>query len=118
MRNRGHRPRLLARSPWRAGIYLGGHPSTLPGPIRDAFVEDDRALRSELVDTIQDNFYKPVDESKLEDASLKGIVESLDDPYSHYLTPKEAKEFQESVSGEFEGVGHERREGRRAACAC
>jgi carboxyl-terminal processing protease len=87
------------------GIYLGGHPSSLPGPIRDSFVEDDRALRSELVDTIQDNFYKPVDQSKLEDASLKGIVQSLDDPYSHYLTPKEAKDFQESVSGEFEGVG-------------
>jgi len=87
------------------GIYLGGHPSTLPGPIRDSFVEDDRALRSELVDTIQDNFYKPVDQSKLEDASLKGIVQSLDDPYSHYLTPKEARAFQESVSGEFEGVG-------------
>ena len=68
-------------------------------------MEDDRALRSEVVDTIEDNFYKPVDQSKLDDASLKGIVESLDDPYSHYLTPKEAKSFQESVSGEFEGVG-------------
>jgi carboxyl-terminal processing protease len=32
-------------------------------------------------------------------------VESLDDPYSHYLTPTEAKQFDESVSGQFEGVG-------------
>jgi carboxyl-terminal processing protease len=88
-----------------AGLYLGGHPSTLPGPIRDTFVEEDRALRTELVDKIEDNFYKPVDDSKLDDASLKGIVDSLDDPYSHYLTPKEARDFQESVSGEFEGVG-------------
>ncbi|MEA2402170.1 MAG: carboxyl-terminal processing protease [Thermoleophilaceae bacterium] len=87
------------------GIYLGGHPSTLPGPVRDAFVEEDRALRSEVVKTIEDNFYKPVDESKLDDAALKGIVDSLEDPYSHYLTPKEAKAFQESVSGAFEGVG-------------
>jgi carboxyl-terminal processing protease len=87
------------------GVYLGGHPSSLPGPIRDTFVQDDQALRSELVDTIRDNFYKPVDESKLDDAALKGIVESLDDPYSHYLTPKEATAFQESVSGQFEGVG-------------
>jgi carboxyl-terminal processing protease len=93
---------LLALS---VGVYLGGHPGTLPGPVRDAFVEEDRALRSEIVETIQDNFYKPVDESKLDDASLKGIVDSLEDPYSHYLTPKEAKAFQESVSGEFEGVG-------------
>jgi carboxyl-terminal processing protease len=88
-----------------AGLYLGGHPSTLPGPIRDSFVEEDRALRSELVDTIRDNFYKPVDESKLDDASLRGIVDSLEDPYSHYLSPKEAQSFEESVSGQFEGVG-------------
>jgi carboxyl-terminal processing protease len=88
-----------------AGLYLGGHPSTLPGPIRDTFVEEDRALRTEVVDTIEDNYYKPVDGAKLDDGSLKGIVDSLEDPYSHYLTPQEAKGFQESVSGEFEGVG-------------
>jgi carboxyl-terminal processing protease len=87
------------------GIYLGGHPSTLPGGIRDTFVEEDRALRSEIIETINQNFYKRVDESKLDDASLRGIVDSLGDPYSHYLTPKEARAFQESVSGEFEGVG-------------
>ena len=87
------------------GIYLGGHPGTLPGPIRDAFVDEDRAVRAEVVKTIEDNFYKPVDESKLDDAALKGIVDSLQDPYSHYLTPKEAKALRESISGEFEGVG-------------
>ena len=87
------------------GIYLGGHPGTLPGPIRDTFVDEDRALRSEIVSTIEDNFYKPVDKSKLDDAALKGIVESLDDPYSQYLTPDEAKDLRESISGEFEGVG-------------
>ena len=88
-----------------AGLWLGGHPESLPGPLRNAFVEEDRAMRAEIIESIEDNFYKPVDEKKLDDASLKGIVESLDDPYSHYLTPTEAKQFDESVSGEFEGVG-------------
>jgi carboxyl-terminal processing protease len=88
-----------------AGLWLGGHPRDLPGPVRDAFVQEDRALRAELVDSIEDNFYKPVNDRKLDDASLKGIVESLDDPYSHYLTPKEARQFTEDVSGHFEGVG-------------
>jgi len=88
-----------------AGLWLGGHPESLPGPVRDAFVQDDRAMRAEIIDSIEDNFYKPVDEKKLDDASLKGIVESLDDPYSHYLTPKEAKALNDSVSGHFEGVG-------------
>jgi carboxyl-terminal processing protease len=87
------------------GIFLGGHPETLPEPVRDTLVDEDRALRAEVIDTIEDNFYKQVDESKLDDASLKGIVESLEDPYSHYFTPEEAKDFQESVSGKFEGVG-------------
>ena len=54
-----------------AGIYLGGHPSTLPGPIRDSFVEEDRALRSEIVETIQDNFYKPVDDSRLDEPASR-----------------------------------------------
>jgi carboxyl-terminal processing protease len=88
-----------------AGLWLGGHPESLPGPVRDAFVQEDRAMRAEIIDSIEHNFYKPVNEKKLDDASLKGIVESLDDPYSHYLTPQEAKQFDESVSGEFEGVG-------------
>ena len=45
------------------GIWLGGHPETLPGPVRDAFVDDDRALRAEVVDSIKDNFYRPVKDS-------------------------------------------------------
>ena len=88
-----------------AGLWLGGHPESLPGPIRDTFVQEDRAMRAEIINSIEDNFYKRVDEKKLDDASLKGIVESLDDPYSHYLTPTEAKQLNESVSGHFEGVG-------------
>jgi carboxyl-terminal processing protease len=95
------------------GLWLGGHPADLPGPIRDTFVQEDRALRAEVIDSIEDNFYKPVDEGKLDDASLKGIVESLDDPYSHYLTPKEARAFDEDVSGHFEGVGMNVEQDRR-----
>ena len=95
------------------GIWLGGHPENLPGALQDAFVDEDRALRAEVIDTIEDNFYKRVDEEQLDDASLKGIVDSLEDPFSHYLTPKEASQFNESVSGEFEGVGMNVEEDRR-----
>jgi carboxyl-terminal processing protease len=88
-----------------AGLWLGGHPKDLPGFVRDAFVDDDRALRAELVDSIRDNYYRRVSQEKLDEASLKGIVDSLGDPFSHYLTPNEAKQFRDSVSGSFEGVG-------------
>jgi carboxyl-terminal processing protease len=95
------------------GIWLGGHPENLPSALQDAFVDEDRALRAEVIDTIEDNFYRRVNEEKLDDASLKGIVDSLDDPFSHYLTPNEASQFNESVSGEFEGVGMNVEEDRR-----
>ncbi|MET0972530.1 MAG: S41 family peptidase, partial [Thermoleophilaceae bacterium] len=95
------------------GIWLGGHPENLPSALQDAFVDEDRALRAEVIDTIEDHFYRKVKEEKLDDASLKGIVDSLDDPFSHYLTPNEASQFNESVSGEFEGVGMNVEEDRR-----
>jgi carboxyl-terminal processing protease len=96
-----------------AGLWLGGHPKDLPGPIRDAFVADDRALRAEVVDEIEDSFYKKVDRKKIEERSLKGMVDALGDPFSHYLTPSEAERLNESVSGKFEGVGMTVEEDRR-----
>jgi carboxyl-terminal processing protease len=96
-----------------AGIWLGGHPEHLPDPVRDLLVDDDRALRAEVIDTIEDNFYRPVDETRLEDASLKGVVSSLNDRFSHYLTPREATQFRDSVKGEFEGVGMSVEEDKR-----
>jgi carboxyl-terminal processing protease len=87
------------------GIWLGGHPETLPGPVRDSFVSDDRGLRAEVTEDIKDNFYKPVSQSQLDQGQLKGMVESLDDQFSNYLTPKETKQLKDSIGGQFEGVG-------------
>ncbi len=70
------------------GIWLGGHPEALPGPVRDAFVDEDRALRAEIIDDVKDNFYKPVSDKQIEESSLKGIVDGLNDRFSSYLTPR------------------------------
>ena len=87
------------------GLFLGGNPRHLPGDFRDIFVEDERAIRAEILEAIENGFYKDVDEDALEQASYKGIVRELDDQYSHYLTPEEADLFNDAVSGRFEGVG-------------
>jgi carboxyl-terminal processing protease len=88
-----------------AGLLLGGHPNLLPGPVRDVFVDDTVATRAQIIHDVQKNFYKPVKESSLEQASLKAIVASLHDRYSEYFTPGEAKAFTQSINGQFEGVG-------------
>ncbi|MDQ1686808.1 MAG: carboxyl-terminal processing protease [Frankiaceae bacterium] len=87
------------------GVYLGGHPGTLPHWARNVFVANDNAARDELIDAIESSFYKKVDRKKLEQASLKGVVESLKDPFSHYLTPAETKAFNQQLNPAFEGVG-------------
>jgi carboxyl-terminal processing protease len=88
-----------------AGLFLGGNPEYLPDEFRDIFVEDERAVRTEIIEAIEDGFYKEVDEDALTEASYKGIVRELEDRFSHYLTPEEAELFNQSVSGRFEGVG-------------
>ena len=87
------------------GLFFGGHPRLLPGVARDVFVDDAVATRAQLINDIKDNFYKPVKDSDLEQASFKGIVSSLHDRYSEYFTPKEAKAFTQNLNGQFEGVG-------------
>jgi len=39
--------------------------------------------------------------------AIKGMVESIGDPYTTFLTPQEHEKFKESISGNFQGVGME-----------
>lgn len=39
--------------------------------------------------------------------AISGMVKSLNDPYTIFLDPKEAKKFKDDVSGSFEGIGAE-----------
>jgi carboxyl-terminal processing protease len=95
-----------------AGLFLGGNPKYLPTELRDIFVENDRALRAEILDSIDDDYYKDVDEDALDEASYKGMIRQLHDRFSHYFTPEEAEVFNASVDGRFEGVGMTVREHR------
>ncbi|MCX6093377.1 MAG: S41 family peptidase [Candidatus Bipolaricaulota bacterium] len=58
---------------------------------------------------VQSYFYKPelIDDQKALYGAMKGVVEQLDDPYSEFLDPEEKREFDESLEGEFSGVGIE-----------
>jgi carboxyl-terminal processing protease len=87
------------------GMYLGGHPSSLPQPLRDAFVDENTSLQAAATDLIKDNYYRPVSDRKLRDASLRGMVRSLNSRFSHYFTPRQNALFEQATNGEFSGVG-------------
>jgi carboxyl-terminal processing protease len=88
------------------GIYLGGHPDTLPSFARNALVSDsDGRLYEEAIDTIQADYYRKIDRKQLLNTSLSAAVESLQDQFSHYFSPKDYASFQLDTEGQFEGVG-------------
>ena len=89
-----------------AGIWWGGHPEDLPGFMQRTFVAN-RGTRvvDEALARIHREYYRPIGESQLSNASISGAVASLDDPFSHYLTAKELNEFDHP--GSFSGIGVE-----------
>jgi len=69
----------------------------------------DFGLYWELWDALKRQY---VDENDISDekmfyGSLKGLAASLGDPYTVFFDPDDSEEFEESLSGTFEGIGAE-----------
>ena len=59
----------------------------------------------QLAEVMVNNLYvDSVDEKKLVEDAIRGMLEKLD-PHSTYATPKEVKELNEPLNGNFEGIG-------------
>ena len=52
-----------------------------------------------------DNYYGDIEEKDLVNAAIKGMISSLDDPYSLYMDSDETDEFNETVDGSYVGIG-------------
>ena len=48
---------------------------------------------------------KKVDAKKMFYGAIKGMVASMDDPYTFFLTPEENKQTKDDLQGKFEGIG-------------
>jgi carboxyl-terminal processing protease len=59
-----------------------------------------------LEDTVKENFYlSEVTNEQLEDGMFRGLMDSLDDPYSEYYTAEELNELTEQTQGIYFGIG-------------
>ncbi len=87
------------------GVWLGGHPEDLPAFARSSAFEKNHQTRvvDEALAHISSDYYRPIGKSQLANASISGAVASLNDRFSHYLTPKEFHEFDSPPS--FTGIG-------------
>lgn len=88
------------------GIWLGGHPSWLPQSFRDAFEQNTNGtLVNTVLDTIEQDYYRPVSRTELVNKGLTSMVASLDDPYSHYYSPSAYRTFLNESNPHFAGIG-------------
>src|SRR5947209_8145597 len=108
---RSRRPRIAVRLlvgliVLLVGVWLGGHPGWLPSGVRGAFVDKgENPLVNQVVDLIQNDYYRPVNRDQLVNKGLAGMVASLNDPYSHYYDPTDYQGFLNASNPHLSGIG-------------
>jgi len=63
-------------------------------------------LFGDVLDTVSRQYVAPVDDTKLIEAALDGMLTSLD-PHSGYLSPENFEDMQDTTRGEYGGLGIE-----------
>ena len=63
-------------------------------------------LFSKILSYIKNNYVEKVDDSKLIEGAIRGMLSSID-PHSSYLSPEQNKDLQTEIKGEFGGIGIE-----------
>lgn len=95
------------------GFLIGSHfaiteaqtetPSISPDLIGDT--DEAFAPLFEVYQIIQDSYLDPVDTRTLVDGAISGMVDSLGDQFSGYMTPDVYEMFDTTLSGDIEGIG-------------
>lgn len=65
----------------------------------------DYASVEQVYDELRANYDGKLDVNKLMDGLKQGLVAASGDPYTEYMVPDKAKDFQSELSGSFEGIG-------------
>lgn len=60
---------------------------------------------NEVYKALRDNFDGKLTDSQVTDGLKHGLADSTNDPYTTYLNPKEAKEFEGQLNNSFSGIG-------------
>ncbi|MFN8377095.1 MAG: S41 family peptidase [Anaerolineae bacterium] len=60
---------------------------------------------TEVYNLMQSQYIDPVDPNKALEGALNGMMESLDDPFSGYMSPEDYQMTNEEFQGEIQGIG-------------
>lgn len=59
----------------------------------------------DVYETLMDNYYDGIDKEKLVEDAIDGMVSSVGDVYTSYVDSESSSEFNEQISGVYEGIG-------------
>lgn len=81
--------------------------SAVPVNRHESFLDKEAAAKLRILEnTIKDYFYlSEVTDEKLEEGMYRGIVASLEDPYSEYYSAEELVRIMEETEGVYYGIG-------------
>lgn len=89
-------------------VFQSDDANTVNTSISDADSSEGDSDRVERVqDIIKENYIEDVDDEELTEGAIKGMLETLDDPYSSYMSGEEMEDFNEEISSSFQGIGAE-----------
>ena len=91
-------------------IFLAGYlTGSIVGatPIARAQTDTDELFRPfwQVWDLVHQRFVGPIDDTAMMEGAIRGMLETLGDPYTSYMTPDEFQMAQEDLEGDFEGIG-------------
>ncbi|MBO1217613.1 S41 family peptidase [Mammaliicoccus sciuri] len=86
---------VVSYASYKFGLYFGNDQQKELNKIEEAYKQ------------INNDYYKDVDDDKLTQGAIDGMIKSLDDPYSEYISAKDTTSYNEEISGDFVGIGAE-----------
>jgi len=100
---------LLIAGAGYGGYYFGSLKTEKIIIQKETPLNADFSLFWDAVDIIKKNYFESdqISDQKLLYGAIKGVLRSLDDPYSVFFEPSDAKKFEEDIKGSFGGIGAE-----------
>ncbi len=98
---------IITPTPIKADAEPSPTSSLIQNPKQEERSRDlDYQLIRDVLDLLEQQFYGEIpDNQTLTYGAIRGLLTTLDDPYTSFIEPKAAAILNEDASGEFEGIG-------------